>query len=71
MHVASSFGQLLGLFTIQELIFWFLGGLAEISASFSYFGTCKQLFPLGTHLAEISASLQLLLFMSITPYTPT
>ena len=40
-------------------------GLAEISASFSYSSTYKQLFPLRTHLAEISVSLQWSLFYYI------
>ena len=64
LRPSRNFGQVFGLFTIQALIFRFFVGLAEVSASFSYFCTYQQLFHLQTLLAEISASLQLLLFMS-------
>ena len=36
LRAGRNFGQLFGLFTIQALIFWFLGGLAEIGQLFLF-----------------------------------
>ena len=70
LRVGRNFSQLSGLITFHTLVSRFFAGVAEISASLSQFCAYWQLFSHPKHLAEISANLQFLLCINITPYNP-
>ena len=70
LRAGRNFSQLSGLITFHTLVSRFFASVAEISASVSHFCAYQQLFSHPKHLAEISANLQFLLCINITPYTP-